>query len=244
MNVKAIIFDLHHTITRTKKSALAVFKEIAISVGINLEGITDKEIKDAFRKSDNWLSEYCIRENVEPHWGHEPSDWIEADRIIFKELGFTKIEKDIIINLEKRFKYETRETDYEMLTEDAKETLEILHKEGYAIGICTRRHDNPTSFLKRSNVLHLIDAVTWSGVKGYAKPNPFTLLQAADILKVNPKLCAFVGNYVDVDVKASIRAGMIPILVTWANPEEKDKAPEGTIVINSPRDLLPVLGLN
>ncbi|TXT55221.1 MAG: hypothetical protein BAJATHORv1_40131 [Candidatus Thorarchaeota archaeon] len=52
------------------------------------------------------------------------------------------------------------------------------------------------------------------------------------------------GNYVSADVEAAIRADMTPILVTWANSEEKEKAPEGTIILNSPSELLPILDLS
>jgi phosphoglycolate phosphatase-like HAD superfamily hydrolase len=75
-------------------------------------------------------------------------------------------------------------------------------------------------------------------VPGYTKPNPYLLIQAAMELGVNPRLCAYVGNLVDLDVIAAIRADMLPILTTWANPEETDKAPEQAIVVESLQELL------
>ncbi|MHA1938653.1 MAG: hypothetical protein ACW97O_10635, partial [Candidatus Thorarchaeota archaeon] len=59
-------------------------------------------------------------------------------------------------------------------------------------------------------------------------------LQAADDIGVNPKLCAYVGNLVDADVVASKRAQMLPILLAWANPDQADLAPEGTLIRSFP----------
>jgi hypothetical protein len=42
-------------------------------------------------------------------------------------------------------------------------------------------------------------------------------------------------------VEAALRCEMIPVLLTWANPHETEKAPKGTIVLEKPSDLLPWL---
>ena len=41
-----------------------------------------------------------------------------------------------------------------------------------------------------------------------------------------------------MDVGAAIRAYMVPILVTWADPKDAEKAPKYTIVIESLLELL------
>jgi len=55
---------------------------------------------------------------------------------------------------------------------------------------------------------------------------------------VNPLRCAFVGNSVASDIVAAQRAGMQPILTTWAHPDEAQKAPEGTLIIGEVSELL------
>ena len=90
-------------------------------------------------------------------------------------------------------------------------------------------------------ILSLFDSIEYSNVPGYKKPSPFLLLKVADDLGVNPRRCVYVGNYVKYDVEAAIRAEMIPILVTWCNPEERENAPPETVIIDHISELLTLL---
>jgi phosphoglycolate phosphatase-like HAD superfamily hydrolase len=116
--------------------------------------------------------------------------------------------------------------------------LEELQRRGYHLGICTRRPDDPTDILRKFGIHHLLSTIQWSSVPGYSKPHPFTLILAADEMGVNPLHCVFVGNSVDADIVAAQRAGMIPILTTWANPEEIEKSHEGMYTIGEVSELL------
>ena len=129
-------------------------------------------------------------------------------------------------------------TNWESLVDGAKDTLEELHRRGYVLGICTRRPDNPEQQLKEWGIHHLLSTSHYTAVPGYAKPSPYTLLKAADDIKINPRLCAYVGNYVDADVGASLSAEMLPILVVWSDPKEKDLAPESVVIIDRINELL------
>ena len=72
------------------------------------------------------------------------------------------------------------------------------------------------------------------------------LLQVAEMLDLTHESCAYVGNMVEADVVAAKRAGMVPILVVARNPEEREKAPSNTIVIEELSYLLLLFddGLN
>ncbi|MHA1587566.1 MAG: HAD family hydrolase, partial [Candidatus Thorarchaeota archaeon] len=140
--------------------------------------------------------------------------------------------------IERAWKKEITEGDYETFTDDAITVLKELHARGYILGLVTRRHVSPVAFLKKAGLYDLFSTVRWTGVRGYAKPNPYSLIMAADDIGVNPRLCAYVGNWVDADVGAATRADMVPVLVTWADPKEAEKAPKGTIVIESLLELL------
>lgn len=235
----AILFDLHHTITKTGMDMHALTREAAMQIGIDLSGISKEQLAKAIDKSDKWIKEYQLENNVDIHWGGKPEQWIDANRIVFEDLGFENIEDKTLLDLEIAWK-EIMQNRWESLIEDAKKTLDELDKRGYKLGICTRRHDDPRPLLKRWGILHLFLTVSWTGVVGYAKPSPYTLLKGSDELGVNPRRCAYVGNYVDADVGASMRAEMLPVLVTWANPKEKEKAPEDIIVIENIIELLEI----
>jgi beta-phosphoglucomutase-like phosphatase (HAD superfamily) len=213
---------------------------MCVKHGLNLSVVTDAEIWEAMKATDPITQEFQLRNHVGPHWGGRADDWLHIDRILIEALGIKDISDEVIISIEQDFQTETVKGPFEIFTEDALLTIKELHERGYPLGICTRRPIDPEPLLKRFGVRDLFGTVQWSGVIGYAKPNPFTLLNGAKELGVNPRRCAFVGNYVNADVEAAIRCEMMPILLTWANPHEGPKAPEGTLVLENPSELLQV----
>lgn len=235
--IRAILFDLHHTITKTRINMLNMTREAATEVGIQIEHVPDQVLAAAINQTDEWIREYQIENGVDIHWGGKPEDWLEINRKLMDYLEISDIADETLLAFEVSWKRIMAQT-WESLVEEAKQTLEILKERGYILGICTRRHDDPEKLLKKWSIRHLFSTVHWTGVPGYAKPSPFTLLKAAEEIKINPRLCAYVGNYVDADVGAARSAEMIPILTIWANPEEKELTDNDTIVINRLDELL------
>ena len=235
--IRAILFDLHHTITKTRVDMVTLTREAAEIAGIPFEQFSDERLAKAIKKVDSWMKEYQVRNGVDIHWGGEVEHWLEINRVLIDYLELDNIPDETLLQMEKHWK-ETMATNWESLVEGAKETLEELHRRGYILGVCTRRHDNPENLLEVWGIDHLFSTVHYSGVPGYAKPSPFTLLEAARDVGINPRLCAYVGNYVDADVGASSSAEMLPILTVWSDSKEKELAPDGTIVIDKIKELL------
>ncbi len=235
--VRAILFDLHHTITKTRVDMVTLSREAAESAGIPFKQFSDERLTKAIKKTDTWMKDYQVKNGVDIHWGGEVEHWLEINKVLIDDLGLDNIPDDTLLHMEKHWK-ETMATNWESLVGGAKETLEELHRRGYILGVCTRRHDNPEKLLKEWGIDHLLSTVQYSGVPGYAKPNPFTLLKAAEDIGINPRSCAYVGNYVDADVGASLSAEMLPILTVWSDSKEKELAPETAIVIGKIKELL------
>ena len=236
--IRTILFDLHHTLTQIRETPHALLKRIAAEFDVDLSGFSEEDLQIGFTRIMGWFAEFQIKNNVGQKWGGQIEDWIEADRRMFEALGFNDLSYETIYGIEKRWKHETCHTDFETLTEDAIEIIKRLHERGYILGICTRRHDDPSELIQKSGLNQYISTLQWSGVPGYTKPNPYLLILAALDLGVNPRLCTYVGNIVELDVYAALRAEMLPILTTWANPEEGEKAPSNTVVIDTLYDLL------
>jgi len=207
------------------------------NAGVDLSQFSDDQIQDAFNASNEFMKSHLEDNQVDIHWGNDLDDWLEINRFFFNHLNLIEVTDEQIDQFELGWRG-TRENAYELLIDEAKETLEELSRRGYILGICTRRHTDPKSILDGWEISHLFKTVHYSGVPGYAKPNPFTLLKAAEEIGVNPRLCAYVGNLVNADVEASTRAEMFPILTIWADAEEKNRAPEGILIIESIVDLL------
>lgn len=238
---RAVLFDMHNTISHHRANLNEATRDTSKSVGLDIDHCTDQDLHRAIMKAEGWLRQHQIENDVSPDWGGEPEDWTEANRIMFSELGIKNVSEDILVEMETRWKKLVNSPDFEVLAEDSKHTVSELHARGYTLGVCTRRYDNPADLLSHWGIDHMLSTVQYTGVPGYAKPSPYTLLKAAEDIELNPRLCMYVGNYVNVDVQAALRAEMIPVLLTWANPEEAEKVPPETIVLNSPRGLLDIL---
>lgn len=239
--IRAILFDLHHTLTKTRVDFPELAREASKDVGIDLSHISNSQLAEATARMNIFMADYQIKNNVDIHWGTEPEQWIEPNREFFKSLGLEDYENCILVEFERAWKRATK-SGWEMLTDEAYEVLSELNRRGYILGICTRRHDDPTELLRRWKIDNLFSVILWTAVPGYAKPSPFTLLQASNEIGINPRLCAYIGNMVDADIKAAQSAEMLPILVYWANPDELEKTTTDTITAFTLLELLDIFG--
>jgi phosphoglycolate phosphatase len=238
-NAKAILFDLHETLTEVHESILAVTRRIAHDSGIDLAGYSDDELNQALEKTAEWFTSYQIDHDVDIRFGSEVEHWNDANRMMFEELGIDGLSDEVLLSVELRWKEELK--TWEFLRPEVKSTLFGLYERGYQLGICTRRVDDPTDLLREWEIHDILSTVHWSSVPGYSKPYPYTLIMAASEIGVNPLRCVFVGNSVESDIAAAHRAGMLPVLTIWADAEQLKRAPKRTIIINDISDLLNLL---
>lgn len=238
-NIEAILFDLHFTLTEVTEDMISLTRKVSAGTGIDLSEFTDDEIQQAVEKSDEWFKSYMIENDVEIHFGSEIEHWIEFNRRMLEALGLGNFSENTLLSLEREWKHQLK--SWEVLRPDAFDTLLELKKRGFKLGLCTRRPDDPTELLKEWRIFDLFLTLQWTFVPGYAKPSPYTLILAAIEIGMNPTRCAFVGNRVESDIMAATRAGMIPVLITWADTEEAKKVPEGTHIIGELSELLELL---
>ncbi|MFW9833287.1 MAG: HAD family hydrolase [Candidatus Thorarchaeota archaeon] len=234
--MRAILLDLHETITEVHEDIPSITRRVSHAGGVDLSNISNDQLDIALEKVIEWINPYQLENDVDIRFGSEIEHWTQANRIMYEALGIEGLSDEDLNLIEQIWKEELK--TWEELRPDAISTLTELKNRGYVLGVCTRRTDDPTELLKKWGVLNLLSTVQWTSVPGYAKPNPYTLILAAEEIEVNPLRCAFVGNRVDADIDAAVRAGMVPVLTTWADPEEAEKAPPGTHIIREFSELL------
>ena len=102
---------------------------------------------------------------------------------------------------------------------------------------------NKPEAMTRGVVVGLFGEVPFQAVWGQRpdrpkKPEPAAALALADKLSVAPDRCAFVGD-TPVDMEAALRAGMVPVAVTWGfRPRAELEAAGARIVLERPAELL------
>lgn len=245
MNIKgieALIFDLGGTLYEPASDICNLTKQFLSDVGFTDSVIvTDDHIKEALVDANDWLSKYMIANNVPVHWEPGKSEWIQYGIVLLKGLGITNDVENVAEKYQERWD-KFFEDVQPVLIDGVRDTLDELQQRNFALGVASNRYSNPKHVLQKDSIYHLFGSVEFSGVPGYIKPSPYMLLQVAEELGVNPRKCAYVGNIVEYDCVAAERAGMVPVLLTWVDPQEVDKITTDVIVIDHIADLLEILG--
>ena len=245
-NIKAVIFDLGGTLYSPASQLLEISKQYLNEIGLpEFTRLSDDEIARALAEGpDKWLNEYMVSNNVHSRWEPSHDNWIEFDRRFLLELGV----KENVDELAR--KYQTKWDEFisftnlsrnNTLIDGCKEGLDRLRESGFKLAVASNRFGDPTPFLKQDKILDLFEAVEYTGVPGYKKPSPFMLLKVAREIGVNPMKCIYVGNIVRYDVVSALRADMTPVLLTWCDPEEIEKAPPETLMFNHIDGLVSLL---
>jgi HAD superfamily hydrolase (TIGR01549 family) len=239
--IEAVIFDLGGTLYEPAFDICGLTKQFMADIGADdsIE-ITDDHIKDALVDANNWLWNYMIENKVPANFIPGTKEWIQYDIALLKGLGITEDVESHAEHYQERWDKFTESVE-PVLIDGVRETLEELRRREFSLGVASNRYSNPNQTLQNDGIYHLFGSIEFSGVPGYIKPSPYMLLKVAEELGHNPRRCVYVGNIVEYDCVAAERAQMIPILLTWVDPQEIDKITTDVIVIEHVEDLLEVL---
>ncbi|MHA2141905.1 MAG: HAD family hydrolase [Candidatus Thorarchaeota archaeon] len=236
--VKGIIFDLDDTLYHSDLWVSDLTRKWLREIGLDdFAGCPDEELAQAFLDARGWLNDYMLENSVHSKWSPSHDLWVEYGRRILRSLGVSS-------DLDKSAKEITEKWEATVipwqsaLIPDCKQVLEELYSRGYKLGLASNRWEDPSGVLKRDSIFNLFTAVEHSLVPGYRKPSPYMLLKISRQFGINPMRCAFIGDFIELDVKAAHRAQMHPILITWKRPDEGKNAPADLLVINHIRALL------
>jgi len=239
--IDAVIFDLGGTLYEPGSDICGLTKKFMSDVGIEgADRLTDDKIKEALVDANQWLWDYMVENNVDMHWEPTTSEWIEYDFLLLRDLGFEEDIESHAVEYQKRWEKFLSQV-VPVLIDGVRETLQELKQRGFKLGVASNRYRDPESVLQENNIFHLFESIEYTAVPGYAKPSPFMLLRVAEELGVNPRKCAYVGNIVEYDCVSAQRAEMVPILLTWVDPQEVDKVTTDVIIIDHIADLLEIL---
>jgi HAD superfamily hydrolase (TIGR01549 family) len=124
--------------------------------------------------------------------------------------------------------------------EGIREVLAELRKRGYPLGVASNkswgRVGADVDYLELGG---LVDAFVTSEDTVQRKPHPAPLLKLAEKLQVEPRYCAYIGDYRG-DIIAAREAGMVSIAVMWGGmfPTDTLLAERPDHVIDRPEELL------
>jgi HAD superfamily hydrolase (TIGR01509 family) len=237
-NIRALIFDMGGVLYDTPRETNVMTRFILERLGISVSStFSDEQIVEAIDLVDAVFDRGLVETNADPHWLPSFEDSVEYDRLILKSLG-VKGDLSSLASEGHRKWADAYPRKKPKFMEPCRQVLESLRSRGFKMGIASNRRNDPVPHLTSDRVLSLFDVIEYSCVPGYRKPSPFMLLQTALKLGINPRRCAYIGDKVNPDVEAAMRAEFLPILLVWRSSEEAERAPNGTIVIQHIDELL------
>lgn len=232
-HIKGMIFDMGNTLYESSLDLVRENRRFLSNLGLDeLAELPDEEVRHVITDVCNpWLEDLMVSREVDPHWEPDRATWVEYNLIFLETLGAKGNIPKLADELQTMWD-ELIANYWQTLVPDCKPILQLLNTKERKLGIASNRFGDPKLILMRSSIWYLFKAIEYTNVPGYKKPSPYMLLQVAEMLDLTPESCAYVGNMVEADVVAAKRAGMIPILVVTRNPEEREKAPSNTVVID------------
>ena len=135
---------------------------------------------------------------------------------------------DEILDHHERIAAETSE-----LNPGAADLLTSLRRQGRLLGVVTRNKHQSVQRICRIHHLRFDSVVTRED--GPAKPDPFGVLRACEMMGVRPNECLMVGDYV-FDLISGRRAGARSVLLTTSDRHE-EYIPEADYVIGALSEL-------
>lgn len=151
------------------------------------------------------------------------------------EVNTDELELDLLWN-----EYVRHYSDSWIAYSDAVDALRELKTAGYKMAVLTNgQQAQQEAKLKAIGLSYLFEACLAIGTVEALKPDPRAFAQLCRVLDCEPHEVLFVGDDVDVDVRASISAGLNGV---WLNREGVPTPPDITAQVqslNSLKDLLP-----
>lgn len=232
MNCKAVIFDLDDTLFDREAAQIRVIELFTRRLPHIFQSYNIDNVIEAFKESD--------RLSVIDFEVGAPPDSLRRTRsqIFLQLLGITEECQDVITEMYVK--------DYPALNLPITNAVPVVRKIKERLSVAVVSNGLPDVQYKKIKAIGLNDIfshIVLSEEIGIRKPDPGIFHHAADLLKVEPSECLYVGDSYSYDVIGANAAGM---QVCWFKPDSKDT--EGTeiqpdFVITDLRELIKILGL-
>jgi phosphoglycolate phosphatase len=140
--------------------------------------------------------------------------------------------------------YQRHLTDYTHLYDGIRSTLEQLSARGVRMAVLSNKPDALTvGVVQRLGCAGMFVTVQGALDNAPAKPDPTLALAASKRLGVSPARTYLVGDSA-VDVETALRAGMVPVGVTWGFRDRSELVGAGAVhIVERPADILRLPGL-
>ncbi len=205
--IKAVFFDLYHTLIRYEPP-----REESLAKALNEFGI--KAEPETLRQPIIAADEFIYQEHARlPMSKRNDADrkalWARYQALMLREAGIEPTPELINGIIEK-----TQQVKFELiLFDDVLPVLSQLKEKGLILGLISNVDRDMSPLFQKLGLKPLLDVVVTPQDSGYAKPQPEIFNEAARKAGIKTSEAMYVGDQYQIDAIGASRAGMKGILL-------------------------------
>lgn len=205
--IKAVFFDLYHTLVRYEPPREELQARALRELGIEVS-------PEIFRRplviADEFIYQEIARSSLSQRTKEEKMAlWAQYERVLLKEAGIEANEQLILGLLGKMRQFEMKL----VLFDDVMPVLTDLKGRGLILGLISNVDLDITSLLNELVLTSWLQVVVTSQDVGFNKPQPEIFQEALKRAKVQASEAIYIGDQYQIDVVGAKKAGMEGVLL-------------------------------
>jgi len=205
--IKAVFFDLYHTLVHYEPSQEELEARALKSFGIN---VTAEALHRPILAANESIYQEIARRPLSQRSKEEVAAlYADYQRTVVKEAGIAADDKLVLklLGMMQQAKMKL------VLFDDVPPALDDLKKRRLTLGLISNIERDMTATLKELGLSSRLDIVVTSQDAGFAKPQPEIFRYALRQAGMQPSEAAYIGDQYQVDVLGARGAGMKSILL-------------------------------
>lgn len=231
--LRAVFLDIGDTVMRPNPSWEQVYAIAFQEYGVEVEV---EALHAALRRAYHHGG-FGFEAAFEPSEATSFARAMEIDRAAIAELGLGPMPDSFFRRLSELFMV----TSNWHVFPDAPPALEALRSRGLVVGAVSNWVWQLPELLHALDLVSHFDLIAASSRIGFEKPHPGIFQWALQQARVAPEEAIHVGDHVDADVEGARGVGIQPVLIDRRQRFADGDAPEGTTLIRSLAELIPIV---
>ena len=205
--IKAVFFDLYHTLVRYEPPQEVLEAEALEKLGIS---VRPEDLRRPLLAADEFIYNEIARRPLSQRSQEEKTAlYLRYQETVLREAGLAANEK-VVMGLLGGMQQAKMNL---VLFDDVAPALEDLKKRGLILGMISNVEHDIGEMLDRLGLPQWLDVIVTSRDAGYNKPQPEIFLEALRRAGVKPEEAVYVGDQYQVDCLGAAGAGMKGILL-------------------------------
>lgn len=205
--IKAVFFDLYHTLVRYEPPREELQSKALKQFGIEA---SPERLRQPLAVADEFIYQEIVRVPLRQRSDEEKMAlYAQYQKVLLKEAGIQASERVVLGLLGMMRKAEMNL----VLFDDVMPAIKDLKTRGLVLGLISNVDRDIAPLLNELGLASLLQVVVTSQDAGFNKPHPGIFVKALTQAKMQPAEAMYVGDHYQVDVLGAKGAGMKGILL-------------------------------